>query len=101
MGGRRSRDKGNRTERGVVQLLTALGLRAARVPLSGSAGGAFSADVEVYLPGSESPAQLEVKCRANGFRTLYQWLEGVDALILKADHKPRLLVVNLDEIAGD
>jgi Holliday junction resolvase len=101
MGGRASKQKGNRTERGVVQLLTALGLRAARVPLSGSAGGDFGADVEVYLPGSESPARIEVKCRANGFREDYKWLQGVDALIKKADGEPRLLVINLDALLGD
>jgi hypothetical protein len=38
---------------------------------------------------------VEVKCRANGFRELYAWLEGRDLLIIRADRREPLAVVPL------
>ena len=47
--GRRSRDKGARRERAIVELHTACGLRAERVPLSGAAHyRGIGADVDLY-----------------------------------------------------
>ena len=46
-GGRRSRDKGNRTERALVRFLQDRGFAAERVPLSGSAGGRFAGDITI------------------------------------------------------
>jgi hypothetical protein len=63
MSGRRSRDKGARTERVIVC-----------VPLSGAVGGRFAGDVVVSVQGRDLTA--EVKARADGFRELYGWLEG-------------------------
>ena len=91
--GKPSRDKGQRTERSVVHLLQECGLAAERIPLSGSAGGSFSGDIT--CPGFGKDHRLEVKCRANGFKEIYGWLEGVDGLVLKADRKPLLLVIPL------
>jgi hypothetical protein len=34
-----------------------------------------------------------VKCRGNGFRELYKWLDGADALIVRADRRELLVVV--------
>ncbi|MEI8153557.1 MAG: hypothetical protein WCG92_18490 [Hyphomicrobiales bacterium] len=92
-GGRRSRAKGNRTERRVVVALQAAGLAAVRVPLSGAAGGRFSGDVVMPLMGRD--LCLEVKARADGFRELYGWLDERDALIVKADRQEALVVVRL------
>ena len=92
-GGRRSRDKGNRTERGIVAALQAAGFAAVRVPLSGSAGGRFSGDVVMPLLGRD--LCLEVKARADGFRELYSWLDERDVLIVKADRQEALVVVRL------
>jgi hypothetical protein len=36
---------------------------------------------------------LEIKCRGNGFKQIYSWLEDNDALVLKADNKPELVVL--------
>ena len=66
-GGRRSRDKGNRTERGVVTALQAAGFAAVRVPLSGSAGAGFS---DVVMPLLGRDLCLKVKTRAVDFREL-------------------------------
>jgi hypothetical protein len=92
-GGRASRDKGNRLERAVVRLLQDHGLGAERVPLSGSAGGSFSGDVTTQLIGRD--LTIECKSRANGFLTLYAWLEGRDVLIIKADRRDALVVLPL------
>jgi hypothetical protein len=78
-GGRRSRDKGARFERAVVRILQDHGLGAARVPLSGSAGGKFAGDLTVPCLGRD--LVVEAKARANGFASLYSWLENRDALI--------------------
>jgi hypothetical protein len=93
MSGRRSRDKGVRVERGIVRALQAEGFAAARVPLSGAAGGRFAGDVVMPLMGRD--LCLEVKARAEGFRELYSWLNGRDVLIVKADRQEPLVVVRL------
>jgi hypothetical protein len=92
-GGRASRDKGNRLERAVVRLLQDHGLGAERVPLSGSAGGSYSGDLTVPILGRD--LIVEAKARADGFVTLYSWLEGRDALIIKADRRDALVVLPL------
>jgi Holliday junction resolvase len=90
---KRSRDKGARSERAIVRLLQCHGFSAERVPLSGGAHGRFGGDVSVPLLGIDRRA--EVKCRADGFRELYKWLEGADFLIVHADRKPPLIVLPL------
>ena len=94
MSGRKSRDKGARTERGVVKLLQAGGWAAERVPLSGSCGGRFAGDISLPFLGKD--LCVEVKCRANGFIELYGWLNGKDMLIVKRDHSPPLVVMPLN-----
>jgi Holliday junction resolvase len=93
MSGRRSRDKGARTERGIVHALQANGFAATRVPLSGAVGGRFAGDVVMPLMGRD--LCVEVKARAEGFRELYSWLDNRDVLIVKADRQEALVVVRL------
>jgi Holliday junction resolvase len=93
MSGRRSRSKGARTERGVVNALKASGVAAIRVPLSGAAGGRFAGDIVLPLMGRD--LCVEVKARAHGFRELYSWLDGRDVLIVKADRREPLVIVRL------
>jgi Holliday junction resolvase len=92
-GGCASRQKGNRTERAIVCLLRQHGFAAERVPLSGAARGRFGGDVSMPLLGIDR--RVEVKCRGNGFRQLYDWLDGVDLLVLRADRCEPLVVVPL------
>jgi len=93
MSGRRSRNKGARTERAIVRALHAAGLRGERVPLSGSVGGRFAGDIVLPLVGRD--LCLEVKARSQGFRELYSWLDGRDVLIVKADRQDPLVIVRL------
>src|SRR4029077_9440862 len=93
MSGRRSRRKGVRTERSIVNALKASGIAAVRVPLSGAVGGRFAGDIVLPLMGRD--LCFEVKARANGFRELYCWLNQRDVLIVKADHQGPLVVVRL------
>lgn len=92
-GGKRSREKGNRTERALVRTLQDHGFGAERVPLSGAAGGSYVGDVTIPLLGADRT--IEVKARADGFRELYKWLEGRDVLVVKADRREPLVVIPL------
>lgn len=97
MSGRFSRNKGARTERALVRLLQDRGFAAERVPLSGAAGGRFKGDISVPVLGDDW--LIEVKCRAEGFREIYGWLAGNDALIVKADRQKPLIILPLDMAA--
>jgi hypothetical protein len=92
-GGRAPRQKGNRTERAIVRLLQDHGLAGERVPLSGAARGRFGGDISVPALGRD--LRGEAKCRGNGFNRLYDWLEGRDFLVLRADRRELLVVVPL------
>jgi Holliday junction resolvase len=93
MSGRRSRSEGARTERSIVKLLQAGGVAAVRMPLSGAVGGRFAGDIVLPLLGRD--LRVEVKARADGFRKLYAWLDGREALIVKADRREPFVVVRL------
>jgi hypothetical protein len=93
MSGRRSRNKGARTERSIVNALQASGIEAVRVPLSGAVGGRFAGDIVLPLMGRD--LCVEVKARAAGFRELYSWLTNRDVLVVKADRQEPLVVLRL------
>jgi hypothetical protein len=90
-GGRRSRDKGNRTERAIVRLLQDHAFAAERIPLSGGAGGRYAGDLTVPVLGLDR--RVEVKCRSGGFAQLYRWLANRDLLIVKRDRDEPLVVL--------
>lgn len=90
--GKKSRDKGYRLEHELVEKLKEMGLSAERIPLSGAVGGSFSGDLIV------NGKIAEVKGRAEGFKNLYNWLEGRDILFIRADRKEWLAVVRLKDI---
>jgi len=90
MSGRRSRTKGARTERCIVNAPQAYDLASVRVPLSGAVGGHFAGDIILPLMGRD--LSVEVKARADGFRELYCWLNERDILIVKADRQKPLVI---------
>lgn len=91
---RMQRDKGQRGEREIVNHWKAHGVKAERVPLSGAAGGEYVGDVDVYWRGpEEAPHVGESKVRADGFKTIYDWLGENDFLCIKRDRSERLYVI--------
>jgi hypothetical protein len=93
MSGRRSRSKGARTERRIVNALQAYGLAAVRAPLSVAVGGRFAGDIILPLMGRD-PCVV-VKARADGFRELCCWLNERDTLIVKADRQEPLVFLRM------
>jgi Holliday junction resolvase len=89
MSGRRSRDKGNRTERAIVRLLQAQGIASTKI------SGMYTPGADISMPLLGSDRAVEVKYRADGFRQLYDWLHQRDALIVKSDRQAPLVVVQL------
>jgi hypothetical protein len=89
MSGRRSRDKGARTERAIVRLLQGQGMVAQKI------SGMYKPGADLRVPLLAIDRAVEVKCRAAGFRQLYDWLNGCDVLIVKADRQEPLVVVRL------
>lgn len=88
--GKANRRKGATRERQLAKLLN-----GTRQPLSGALRGALSNDV--VLPDG---LNIEVKSRAQGFKELYRWVldevERPDAVALKADNQPWLIVQTLE-----
>lgn len=84
--GKSQRDKGARSEREFAKLIG-----GERVPLSGAAGGSYTGDVKGL------GITWECKVRGNGFKQLYDWLEGKDALAVKADRKQWLVVMPIEK----
>jgi hypothetical protein len=93
--GKMSRDKGSLFERVLVKILQGRGFAAERVPLSGGAGGRFSGDIDLPYLGADH--RWECKIRAGGFREIYKWIEGHSGLFIRADRKPALVVLRLDD----
>lgn len=107
---RKSRDKGQRIEREIVQRHKDIGVHAERVPLSGAAGGSYTGDVLIHyrpLPNTSvlggyivptrkgPPLIAEVKARKNGsgFATIEGWLAENDVLFLRRDRADPLVVI--------
>jgi hypothetical protein len=96
MSGRKSKNKGYRGEKEFADLTG-----GRRVPLSGAAahaGEEFGNDV--ILPNG---MKVEVKRRAEMEKTLYGWLlderEKPDLVAFRADHKPWIISMTLDQFA--
>ena len=90
----RQKEKGSRFEREIVEMARLRDLEANRVPLSGSAAG-FKGDV--HIKKGREVWVIEAKKRADGFKVLYQHLEGNDVLVVGADRKQALAVLDLGD----
>lgn len=99
--GKASRDKGSRTERNLVKQLVALGYNAHRVDnKAGQLGSTDSYDVEIRSEDSSVTHKIEVKCKGNGFKGIYNYIEDypeADAIVIKADNKPFLVIRQLKD----
>ena len=92
----RSKQKGDRAERAIVELLRSAGLNAYRVPLSGAVNG-FMSDVEIRF--QNETLKIESKARSKGFSRIYTWLLGNDAVVVKADYNEPLIFMRLEQWA--
>jgi hypothetical protein len=116
-GGKKSRDKGVRSERNLVRKLRELGIPARRVPLSGSHPGEpddliiCDCDVGEKLDSGHAghaadasqcdvTKRAEVKVRAKGFKQIYRWIEGTQLLFIKNDGGDWLVVQRLSDASG-
>ena len=61
MSGSGPRNKGARTERGIVKVLQASGIAAVRVPLSGAVGGRFAGDIVLPLMGRDLCVEVKAE----------------------------------------
>jgi len=84
--GRSQRRKGAEGERAFARAIGGV-----KVPLSGAVEG-YEGDV------TGLGLSWQVKVRGDGFKTLYQWLKGHDALGLRADRKPWLVVMPVETL---
>ena len=93
--GKFSRDKGYRVENNLRnQILTHEKMECIRVPLSG--GASIRGDLIFNKIGGEKWC-AEVKARADGFKNIYKWKDNNEVLIIKADNKKALAIVDLDD----
>lgn len=94
MAGARHKQKGNRVERKIVDWFRELGLKAKRVPLSGSADG-FEGDIRLELPRQKDEILVEVKARKSPppWLTIKKWLGENQMLVLAEDFKEPLFVL--------
>lgn len=90
----RSKQKGDRFEREIVNAMQDAGLAALRIPLSGSMTG-FKGDITCPVQGEDW--KFECKSRATGFAFLYQNLDGNKALVVKADRAEPLVVLRASD----
>ena len=93
MPGRSPRQKGNRFEREIVEVLRSAGLDAYRIPLSGAQRG-FKGDVVVRLQSRE--LRLEAKIRKHGFKFIYDSLGDNDCLCVRVDRYDPLVIMPLN-----
>jgi Holliday junction resolvase len=92
--GKSQRDKGARFEREIVNTAKEHSLNALRVPLSGAAEG-FKDDVLIRVNDSEW--RIEAKKRGGGFKQIYQWKGDADVLVIGADRKRPLAVLDMED----
>jgi hypothetical protein len=71
---KRSRDKGQRTERAIVRLLRDRGVVCEKI------SGMYRPGADLCVPLLGAERGVEVKCRTDGFRELYKWLDNRDVL---------------------
>ncbi len=99
MSGRKHRQKGDRHERWLVNLLREAGFAAERTPSSGAnRSSRFGGGYDVTWPMLGRDIMIEAKHHGNGFKRVYRWLEPVDILIIKADFSADLAILPLKKL---
>jgi hypothetical protein len=102
MSGRKSRNKGARFERQIVNLLQDAGIAAERVPLSGAMGapgGRFKDDVCLPILGVDRRLEAKIKATGSGFKMLYAWLDDCYGVVVRMNHQDPLIAIRLEDFA--
>jgi len=89
---KKSRDKGSRIERELYHKLKDRGFDTARVDAKNNQLGIDDSH-DLVVEGKT----VEVKARAAGFKQLYDWINPVDVLVVKADRQSFLVVQRLED----
>ena len=90
--GSKSRRKGARIELEVLHQLQDAGLAAEKLSY------AWKETHDLCVSVGDRHLAGEVKARANGFKTIYKWLERIDILFLRADRSETLAVLPLETL---
>lgn len=96
--GKKSRDKGNRVERLLVNKLKEAGLDAQRVPLSGACQGDFAGDIQIKLENQTLLVEVKARKNGQGFKVLEGWLGDNDMLFLKRDNQEPLVTLKWETL---
>ena len=90
----KSKDKGSREERAVVDLLRSMGYEAQRTLEAGArSDGTNTYDIDWFRDKDGAACIGECKVRKDGFALIYRWLGENDFLTIRADRKERLYVL--------
>lgn len=95
----KAKDKGRRLENWVADKLTANRIPAERIPLSGSfAGpnGKYLGDVVLGTP-DHPEGMIECKNRETISKTLWEWLDGNDYLVVKRNQYKPLVIMTMEQ----
>jgi len=87
-----SRRKGARIELDVLHELQDAGIMCEKL----SYAYRKTHDIRVVL--FDKHLKMEVKCRAKGFATIYNWLKPVDLLVLRRDRSEALVVMPISTL---
>jgi Holliday junction resolvase len=90
----KSRSKGKRGEREIVTLAHRCGLQAERTWASAQSSDPLARKGDVTVAGM----RCQVKLAANGWRTLYEAMEGVKLFFLRADRERWLVLMDAEEL---
>ena len=97
----KNKSKGSYHERKLAEWLNEIGIKAKRVPLSGSLGGEWSGDIHVTLDGRHLVTEVKYRDKS-GFPSPFTVLEGRDMAIYKRRNgKPQTLVIMPAELFAD
>lgn len=92
----RSKQKGDRYERQIVNDLRESGFEAERTLERGArSDGTPTWDIDLKALGSSYRGECK-SYGANSFKTDYKWLEGVDFVFKKANNKSTIVMMDYD-----
>ena len=97
----KNKSKGTYHENWFVKWLNGIGIKAKKVPLSGSLGGEWSGDIHITLDGRHLVAEVKYRDKSN-FPSPFKVLDNRDiAFYKRRTGKPQTLVIMDGELFAD